>query len=265
VTAAPPEHHHRAAPRPDQRPDARRESAADSPRRIIITIDGPAGTGKSSVARELAAELGLEFLDTGAMYRAAAAIVIDRGIDVADEQAVAKSVRSASIHFDWQDDPPTLYAMGEPLTDRLREADVGRLVSPVSQLPAVRSVLVEKQRRIGEAHPRLVSEGRDQGSVVFPDAQVKFYLDASVEVRTARRVDQLRAKGRDADEQLVRDEIIDRDERDSTRTVGPLVCPPDARRVITDDMTRQEVVAHLASAVREAVPESHLEEAARIA
>lgn len=131
-------------------------------KRLIVTIDGPAGTGKSSVARDLAARLGLEFLDTGAMYRAATALAIDRGISLKNEEAIAELVRDADLRFTWSDDPPTLTAFGKSVMHRLRERDVSAGVSPVSQLPKVRRVLVEIQRRIGEAHPRLVSEGRDQ-------------------------------------------------------------------------------------------------------
>lgn len=232
--------------------------------RLIVTIDGPAGTGKSSVARDLARRLGLEFLDTGAMYRAAALTVIEQGLSLEDASSVAKAVRDAEIHFEWDTDPPTLFASGEPRTDRLRDADVSSLVSPVSKLPEVRGVLVEKQRRIGEIHPRLVSEGRDQGSVVFPDADVKFYLDASVEVRTERRVEQLRALGRSPSESDVRQEIIDRDRRDSTRAVGPLVCPDDAVRVLTDDHSQDEVVERLAEEVESRVGSARLAAASRI-
>jgi cytidylate kinase len=230
---------------------------------VIITIDGPAGTGKSSVARDLATELGLEILDTGAMYRAAAAIVLERSLSLDDPAAVAAAVRDAELHFEWDDDPPTLFASGEPVRERLREPDVSAIVSPVSKLPEVRAVLVEKQRRIGESHPRLVSEGRDQGSVVFPDADVKFYLDASASVRAMRRLEQLRSQGHDADAASIRREIEERDRRDSTRAVGPLVCPDDAVRVMTDELDRRGVVKRLVELVSQRVPAERLAAAAR--
>ncbi len=232
--------------------------------RVIVTIDGPAGTGKSSVARDLAAELGLEFLDTGAMYRAAALVVIERSLTLEDPTSVAAAVRNAEIHFEWDDDPPTLFAFGEPRSARLRDPDVSAMVSPVSKLPEVRAVLVEKQRRIGEVHPRLVSEGRDQGSVVFPDADVKVFLDASVDVRTRRRVEQLAALDRPADSEAIRREIVDRDRRDSTRAVGPLVCPDDAVRVSTDELNQRQVVERLVEIVADRVDADRLAAAARV-
>jgi cytidylate kinase len=219
-------------------------------RRLIVTIDGPAGTGKSSVARELALALGLEFLDTGAMYRAATALGLDRRIPLDDERALGDAVRESDLHFDWSTDPPTLLAYGQPIAHRLRDQDVTRWVSPVSELAGVRRILVDLQRRIGEAHPRLVSEGRDQGSVVFHDADVKFYLDADPRVRAHRRADQLRAAGRPADAAEIEREIRERDDRDASRAVGPLRCPTGALRVDTSTLTQPQVVAALIDLVR---------------
>lgn len=220
---------------------------------VIVTIDGPAGTGKSTVARELAHRLGLEFLDTGAMYRAAAAIALDRNIPLDDEPAVAQAALEADLHFDWSMDPPALMAFWKPVVERLREPDVSRAVSPVASLPKVRDVMVRRQRVIGKQHPRLVTEGRDQGSVVFPEAPVKIYLDASREVRAKRRYDQLREMGVAASMESVEHEIADRDHRDSTRAVGPLICPEDALLVDTSDMGFDEVVDTLEGIVRERV------------
>lgn len=219
--------------------------------RLIVTIDGPAGTGKSSVARDLALRLGLDFLDTGAMYRAATALALDAGLDLTDGHAIAELVRSADLRFEWRADPPTLHAFGRPMTARLREPQVTAAVSPVSSLHEVRRVLVERQRRIGEVHQKLVSEGRDQGSVVFHDADVKFYLDASSRVRASRRAEQLRRCGLDADLPRIEQEILERDHRDSTRPVGPLVCPSDALRVDTSDLDQTAVVDTLARLVGE--------------
>jgi cytidylate kinase len=157
---------------------------------VVITIDGPAGTGKSSVARALARRLGLDFLDTGAMYRAAAAISIDRGIPMTETARLVETVKQADLHFDWSKDPPEILAWGKPLNARIRDADVTAIVSPVAGIAALRQHMVAKQRIMAKQHPRLVSEGRDQGSVVFPDASVKFYLDASAAVRAARRAAQ---------------------------------------------------------------------------
>ena len=218
---------------------------------LIITIDGPAGTGKSTVARLLAARLGLDFLDTGAMYRAAAAIVIDRGIDPADVETVVATVAEADLHFDWQTDPPAILAWLVPLNDRIRAADVTRLVSPLAALGELREHMVRKQRLIAKQHPRLVSEGRDQGSVVFPHADVKFYLDADADVRAQRRAEQLAEAGQPLPDpaQLCID-IRERDERDMNRPVGPLVCPDDAIAIDTGPLSLEGVVDRLEAECR---------------
>lgn len=218
--------------------------------RLIITIDGPAGTGKSSVARALAARLGVKFLDTGAMYRAAAAIVIDEKLDLNDQHAIARAVESHDLHFDFDRDPPELLCSGVSVMNRIRDHDVTKIVSPVAGIRELRQDMVKKQRQIAMAQPRLVAEGRDQGSVVFPDADVKFYLDASAAVRAKRRADQLRAAGRGADEMVLEREISERDRSDSSRSDGPLVCPADAERVDTSTMTFEQVVNTLESIVR---------------
>lgn len=212
---------------------------------IIITIDGPAGTGKSTVARRLAENLGLDFLDTGAMYRAAALISIRRNISVADHAALVAAVEDADLSFDWSLSPPELLAYGDALGDRIRDGDVTAIVSPVSAIPALRRHMVERQRAIAAKHPRLVTEGRDQGSVVFPDAKVKFYLDASPEVRAKRRAAQQLASGKSADERRLLAEITARDASDMGRADGPLVRPEGAIVVDTSSMTMDEVVAHL--------------------
>lgn len=224
-----------------------------STRPIVITIDGPAGTGKSSVARALAHRLGLDFLDTGAMYRAAAAIVIDQGLPREDEEAVVRAVAEGDIRFDWDADPPRIMAFDRPLDQRIRAADVTAIVSQVASIPALRRHMVAKQREIAAEHRRLVTEGRDQGSVVFPDASVKFYLDADPAVRARRRAEQLRAAGIAVDEGSLLQEIVERDRSDSSRSSGPLVCAPDAIRVDTTGLTFEQVVNTLEDLVRERV------------
>ena len=220
---------------------------------IIITLDGPAGSGKSSVARTLALRLGVDFLDTGAMYRAAAAIIIDRKIDPRDTPRVVEVVADADLHFDWAADPPIILAWLKPIDDRIRDADVNALVAQVATIAAVREHLVAKQRLIARQHPRLVSEGRDQGSIVFPGANAKFYLDANPEVRARRRAMQIQSSGRDADERSILADILRRDTVDSTRDDGPLICPDDARRIDTSEMSFDEVVALLERLCREQV------------
>jgi cytidylate kinase len=222
---------------------------------VIITIDGPAGTGKSSVARALAKRLGLDFLDTGAMYRAAAAISLDQNIPITESQRLVDAVKQADIHFDWTKDPPQILASGRSLNARIRDPDVTAVVSPVSAIGALRQHMVAKQRVMAKQHPRLVSEGRDQGSVVFPDASVKFYLDASAQVRAARRAQQLRGSGQPADEAQLLQDIIARDKSDMGRADGPLVRPAGGIVLDTSDLDFVQVVDELERAVREKAAE----------
>jgi cytidylate kinase len=227
-------------------------------RRLIVTIDGPAGTGKSTVAHHLAERLGLQFLDTGAMYRAAALVAIEQGIDPNDGPALAAAVRESDMHFDWNEDPPRLM-LGDRCVDGLiRGATVNRVVSIVAAQRPVREVLVERQRRIAEAHPRLVSEGRDQGSVVFPEAPVRFYLDADVSERARRRIAQLARGGEPVDETEVISGMKERDRIDSTRPDGPLIRPEGAIVVDTTQYTLDEVVDVLEKRVRAELPDAGL-------
>ncbi|MEM9372516.1 MAG: (d)CMP kinase [Planctomycetota bacterium] len=220
---------------------------------VIITIDGPAGTGKSTVARLLAHRLGLDFLDTGAMYRCAAAIMIDREIDPEDSGHLVSTVIGADLHFDWETDPPMILAWNAPMDHRIRQSDVTAAVSRVAAIGRLRAHMVRKQRIIAAQHPRLVTEGRDQGSVVFPDAEVKFYLDAAAGVRAHRRAQQLAASGVDVELNALTAQILERDRLDSTREDGPLVCPENAIRVDTSDIDLVGVVDALEAHVRERI------------
>jgi cytidylate kinase len=225
---------------------------------VVVTMDGPAGTGKSSVAWKLAQRLGLEVLDTGAMYRAAAVVAIDEGVPADDGAALAGRIAAEGLAFDWSCRPPRLLLGGRDLTERIRDADVNVVVSVVARQAALRAALVDAQRAIGRAHPRLVTEGRDQGSVVFPDAVARFYLDAHPEVRARRRVEQMRSQGRPADYEAVLRAIQQRDHLDETRSDGPLVCPEGAQRVDTSMLTLDQVVDELERRVRAAVPVDRL-------
>ena len=242
--------------------DARRASVIPNDVDIIVTIDGPAGTGKSTVAQALAERLGLDLLDTGAMYRAAAAIAIDRGliegVAARDPQAIDRFVEviaQADLHFDWSTDPPAIMAWSaeadtgkgafRPLNDRIRTPDVTKAVSIVAGVTPLRRHMVRKQRIIANQHPRLVTEGRDQGSVVFPDALVKFFLDADLKVRAERRADQLRAAGYSAEADELMEDLAKRDEADRNREEGPLVCPQDAIIVDTSELSFDQVVDRL--------------------
>jgi CMP/dCMP kinase len=225
---------------------------------VIITMDGPAGTGKSSVAWRLAERLGLEVLDTGAMYRAAAVVAIDENVPADDGPALAARIAEEGLAFDWTSRPPRLLLGGRDLTERIRDADVNRVVSVVARQAELRAAMVREQRTIAAAHPRLVTEGRDQGSVVFPDAAVRFYLDAHPEVRARRRVEQMRAQGRPADYEAVLRAIMHRDFEDENRSDGPLTIPQGAVRVDTSGFTLDQVVDALEREVRLRVSNSLL-------
>ncbi len=223
---------------------------------VIITIDGPAGTGKSSVAHRLASRLGLDFLDTGAMYRAAALIAIEMGFEPEQGEALAEAVSEAGLRFDWQADPPRLMLGDRDISARIRDLDVSSIVSIVAAQTPVRKILVERQRQIATAHPRLVTEGRDQGSVVFPDAAVRFFLDASIEIRAQRRIRQLASAGQTIDEHEIRSDIESRDRRDSNREVAPLIKPEGAIVIDSSNKSLSEVVKEMEGIVRDRLPDA---------
>jgi len=222
--------------------------------RFVVTIDGAAGTGKTSVAQELARRLGTDCLDTGAMYRAIAVLSVDHGIAPDDGVALAELIQELGIRFDWNHEPASILLGGVDVSSRIRDLDVSGVVSIVAKQPEVRKVLVEQQRRIGEEHPLLVTEGRDQGSIVFPDAEVRFFLEAKMDERTKRRVKQLRQSGKTVENSQVLQDISERDKIDSTRTDGPLTCPEGAIVIDTSDKTMMEVVDSMEQTVRTALP-----------
>jgi cytidylate kinase len=226
---------------------------------VIITIDGPAGTGKSTVARRLAERLGLDFLDTGAMYRGATAIMLDAGLTEHDAGELVSRVIGADLHFDWAPRPPVLLAWDDPIPhERLRSREVTRRVSAVAAIGELRRHMVRKQRVIAAQHPRLVTEGRDQGTEVFPDAPVKFYLDADPAVRAERRARELAERG-DAPPPIdqLRAEIELRDSMDRQRADGPLRCPDDAIVLDTSGLSVDAVLAHLEAACLRRMPGLH--------
>jgi cytidylate kinase len=222
---------------------------------MVITIDGPAGTGKTSVAHQLAERLELDSLDTGAMYRAVALKTILKQVDPSDVDGIALAAREIELDFDWGSNPPALLMDGVPVGQRIREEDVDDRVSVVAGNPQVRGRMVRAQRSIASKHPRLVTEGRDQGSVVFPDAQFRFYLDASPEVRAHRRVLQSRRSGQPADYDEVLRSIRNRDRRDETRTDGPLKVPEGATTLDTSELSLENVVDRLVELVLATSPE----------
>lgn len=218
---------------------------------MIITIDGPAGSGKSTAARELAARLGIAYLDTGAMYRAATLAAIRAGADFNDPDALAAVVGDCDIRLQCGPRSVRVFLDGVEVTEQIRSAEVSAKSSLLARVPGVRAVMVERQRRIGRQLGSLVSEGRDQGSVVFADADAKFFLDASPEVRARRRWEEMRAAGREVRYEDVLNDILARDGSDRTRAVAPLLVPPGATQLDTSRMTIEQVVEWLADKVRQ--------------
>jgi cytidylate kinase len=215
-------------------------------RNMIVTIDGPAGAGKSTVARALAEKLGFQFLDTGAMYRCVALAAMRR--DVALNQPAAMVALAESIEIDACNDQVMLD--GDDVTTDIRTLEVTSNTHYAADNPGVRARLVALQQQIGRQGD-FVTEGRDQGTVVFPDAQCKFFVTASPEQRARRRVADLVARGEYADFDDVLAKQNQRDQRDSTREVGPLVPAEDAQHILTDAMTADEVVSQLEKLVRQ--------------
>lgn len=212
----------------------------------VVAIDGPAGAGKSACASALARRLGIEYLNTGAMYRAIALKAMRDHIDLRDEEAlaaVARGVRLESLDG-------RLFMDGEDVTDAVRASAVSLNVRYPAAAPAVRDVMARLQREIGARRP-LVTEGRDQGTVVFPDARCKIYLTASAEERARRRLGELAERGEKADFQDILRQIVERDRGDSQRAVGPLRQPADAMLIVSDGMSIEQVVDVMERAARE--------------
>lgn len=216
---------------------------------MIITIDGPAGSGKSTVARMLAAKLGIAYLDTGAMYRAVALAAIEQGVGIDDEQALVGIAERCDIQVECGPTQTRVTLNGADVSDAIRTMAVNQATSFVARVPAIRGLLVKKQQAIGRKLGSLVTEGRDQGSAVFPDADAKFFLDASLEQRAKRRHDELIADGKKASFEEILQNLRLRDGNDE-RQWTPLLKSPRAIQVDTSALTISEVVDRLYAEVQ---------------
>jgi len=217
--------------------------AAETQKRLIVAIDGPAGAGKSTIARAIAQRLGFTYIDTGAMYRAVALWALRVGVDLDDLHRLEQLAKEARIEFAAGEILVRLN--GEDVTAAIREPRVSEAASKVSMAPGVRRAMREEQRRIG-ATQSVVMEGRDIGTVVFPDAQVKIYLDAAPEIRAVRRATETGASVAE-----IAQEIAERDHRDRTRTEAPLTQAPDAEYLDTTRLSPSEVEEAILKLVRE--------------
>jgi len=211
---------------------------------VIVAIDGVVASGKSAAGRRVAEALGLPFVDSGLFYRALTRLALDRGLDPQDARSLTELAGATEVHVDGDH----VVAGGEDLTGRLYDNEVGVAVSPLAAVPGVREALVPQQRRLGAGG--VVMAGRDIGSVVFPDADHKFFLTASLDERMRRRAAQYGRRGEHADEAAMLRDVAARDRYDSERTVAPLRPAPDAEVIDTDGLGLDEVVELLLRRIR---------------
>ena len=221
---------------------------------LVIAVDGPAGTGKSSVSRGLARTLGARYLDTGAMYRIVTLAVLRAGVDLNDIPAIESAAADVPLSVGYDPDEDRAYLDAEDVSAEIRGDEVTKAVSAVSAVPAVRARLVGLQRELTAGPGSVVVEGRDIGTVVLPDADVKIFLTASAEERARRRNDQNIINGLGDDYEAVLADVQRRDHLDSTRPVSPLRVADDALVVDTSDMSEPEVLDHLMALVKQGAP-----------
>lgn len=217
--------------------------------RQIITIDGPAGAGKSTVAKRLAAKLGYVYVDTGALYRGVAYEILQQNVNWENDAELDRFLKKLDLNFVMQDNRLTLTSHGKDISEHIRTPQVTMLASSSSAKPAVRRALLDIQKNIA-AQNNAVFEGRDMGTVVFPDASAKFFLFADLDIRAKRRYDEMSASGKDIKQ--VTEQMAVRDENDSKRQSAPLKAADDAVKIDSSSMTIEQVVDMMVQTIRQA-------------
>lgn len=218
----------------------------------IVAIDGPVGAGKSSVGRRVAHVLEFHFLDTGAMYRAATWWALDQGINLDDSSALAAATGAMDLGLSENEGAQVVTVAGQDITQAIRKPEVTRQICCLDRVPEVRTQLVKLQQEFGARQPT-VAEGRDIGTVVFPKARCKIYLDASVESRVQRRLDELRAKGVEMDGETLRRDIEERDHKSMTRATSPLRKAEDATLLDSTSLSFDEVIDTIVALARKSL------------
>ena len=222
----------------------------------VIAIDGPSASGKGTIAQAVAKKLGFHYLDSGSLYRLVALAAVKEATRLDDEAALARRALHLHVTFDGGE----IFLFGQKVTDAIRSEECGIGASRVAVLPAVRAALLERQRAF-RTPPGLVAEGRDMGTVVFPDATLKVFLTASAEIRAERRYKQLKEKGIDANIQTLLRELRERDQRDSARSAAPLQKAADARELDSSGLGIEEIVRQVLDWYRQKVAGTHIQEA----
>lgn len=208
---------------------------------FVVTVDGPSGAGKGTLSAQLADKLNWHFLDSGAIYRVLAVASVHHGIEANDELGLVPLATGLDVSFEGSSGNIRVILEGEDVTDDIRTEEVGGIASQVAAIPAVREALLRRQRAFAEV-PGLIADGRDMGTVVFPNANAKIFLTASALARAQRRFEQLKAKGHDVKLSRLLSDIEARDERDANRSVAPLVAAEDALIIDSTDLTIEQVV-----------------------
>jgi len=218
---------------------------------LVITIDGPAASGKSTVAKLLAEKLGASFLDTGAMYRAVTLAAIEAGVDIRNEEKLLEIVQTTDFQFSVRQGQMAVFIDGVDVTEQIRQPQVTANARHIASKASLREKLVEMQRQFAACQEKIVTEGRDQGTVAFPDANIKFYLTANSRERAKRRQIELRVKGINESLEQIEKAIEERDKSDENRAVGPLKPAPDAIVIDTTDLSVEQVVEKILRCVEE--------------